>query len=320
VILTLCYEGFRGVNQALIHLEAASGLTRHIIVREAGGRSAEALFLRDHIRQSRPRLVLFGGWSTAYEPMLEALPEGVPAAVYWTSSGGQISLAKEESTLHALLGERRLSHLFFMARDLAEILATARTDVDWLPAVMAAETLSAPAAQPTDPPGIGLFCAADERARKNVTNCILALAAVRRPFHLHLNGLTECPFHRDLLRDLRIRHSDHGWMEAARYAQVRATLSLGLQASFAESHGYVALEHVLLGIPVLATRMVPALDPLPRRLKDPMLSDWPDSPRRLARRIERLLDGHPLEEARAILLAANDKALARVRATLTPWL
>jgi hypothetical protein len=298
-----------------VNLSRLAGLGRHITLASPDPNGVEARFVAELCRAQRPKLVVFGGWSPLYAALVETLRhEPIRFAVLWTSSPGQTGLSSEGEKLDAILAERRIDALLFTSRSFADAFAGTRPGVFHLP--LALDTPPTSDAQPAGalrrdgPFEVTLFCAPPEYARKNVLNCLLALSRVRGEYRLVLNRLSHDPHYGALLARLGIRWEDHGWMERPAYESAVARAQLGLQVSFAESYCYVAAEHLLAGVPVLASAMVPALDALSPPLRERLIVSSPEAVDEIRERIQFLVDRPVLcaelgLRAREELLAAN---------------
>jgi glycosyltransferase involved in cell wall biosynthesis len=111
---------------------------------------------------------------------------------------------------------------------------------------------------------VSLFGAAD--LRKNI---LTQAAAFKRAladvgasrWTLHLNGQTlQSQAYRLWLKTARIPFVDHGRLERNRYLSLVAAMDAGLCASLRESYGYVAADHVVLGVPIVASQAVACLN------------------------------------------------------------
>ena len=107
---------------------------------------------------------------------------------------------------------------------------------------------------------VSLFCPPAEYRRKNILNALYALLQVVGDFSLALNGLSHDPAYAVILARLNLRFQEWGWMARERMRKNCGRLDWGMQLSFAESFNYVAAEHLLRGIPILASPMVPVMD------------------------------------------------------------
>lgn len=315
-ITTLCLVGFPGANRALATLARTAGGTRHHALASTHAASPEVTFLVDHLRAAPPRVLLLGGWADVYETFVDALaPLGTTCGVYWTSSGGQTDMSGEVPKLARVLAHTALRHRLFASADVARALGTERDGFAHLPVTIEPPTpprarAAVRAARRT--PVVSFFFPVREVRRKNVLNGILAVAGVTPRPVLWLNGLCEAPGYTELLGALGVCFEDLGWMERRRYEMAVARADVGLQPSFAETYDYVAADHLIRGVPVVASRMVPVMDALPAAVRRRMVADDADSPTTLRDLLADLL-AHPQERRRLGRLAAGQVCAANGR-------
>ena len=313
-IATLCLVGFPGANRALATLARTAGGTRHHALASTHAASPEVRFLVDHLRAAPPRVLLLGGWADVYETFVDAMaPLGTACGVYWTSSGGQTDMSGETAKLARVLAHPALRHRLFAAGDLARALGRERDGFAHLPVTIEPPRGVRPGARPARrTPVVSFFFPVREVRRKNVLNGLVAVAgATPRPV-LWLNGLGEAPGYPQLLDALGVRFRDLGWMERRRYESAVARCDVGLQPSFAETYDYVAADHLIRGVPVVASRMVPVMEGLPAAVRRRMVADAADSPAALRDRLDDLL-AHPAERRRLGALAERHVRAANAR-------
>jgi glycosyltransferase involved in cell wall biosynthesis len=299
-IVSLCLAAFGGAERAAVNLSLTTGLSRHLTLSSPNPQSPEIDFTIAHLRERRPAVVIFNGWSAVYARILAGLRrQPIQFAVHWHSGPGQTDIAGEWPALSEVMGERRVAHLLFASEALRETLAARLRNAHHLPETLAdAEWSAGPPGRPVARAArprraqITLFAQPAESARKNVTGCLLALGALRSRVCLHLNGLSREPRYRTLLELLRIRYRDWGWMEPQRYDAVVRAASMGLQVSFAETYGYVVAEHLARGVPVVGSPAVPVLARLSPALRRRLVVANPDNPSEIRETIRFLLD-HP---------------------------
>lgn len=323
-IVSVCLSGFPGSNTALANLSAATNRTRHVVLTTSDSDGPEVRFFRQHLRQTRPSLVIFGSWSDAYRPLVRSLAkDGCRIAVYWTSSPGQTGMTGELAAFARLLEDPVIDHIWFPHRGYARAIGRRHSKCVWMPNVFPPppRDLGRRPRRRRGPAQISLFYSPNEAARKNVWCTLLALTGLGRPYHLHLNGLsTRQPYGR-LLELLKIPFTEHGWMERTEYEQTITEMDVGLQISMAESFNFVAADHILRGVPVLASAMVPVIADLPRAIRQRLVVNRPDDPPAVARALRAMLgeSGSPVlaEAARRALIAANRRALGVASRVLT---
>jgi glycosyltransferase involved in cell wall biosynthesis len=321
-IASVCFAGFPGTDRHLRELARVIGLSRHVALTSPDPASPEIAFLRQYLSDSRPSLVLFGGWHACYDPLADDLFRiGVRLGIGWTSSPAQTDLSGEAHLLARLLEDSRISHWFFAGDGFAAPLSAAGKSCFDFPFVLAVPELC-PEREPNSPPVLSFFFSPNEYRRKNVLASLLALAQVETPYVLHLNGLSRREEYRNLLETIRIPYVDLGWMDEDSYERALCRVDIGLQLSLAETFNCVAAEHMLRGIPVLVSPMVPCAHGLGEDVRDLLLVRDPDSPSEIATRIEELLR-RPDErkrvgrEARKSLIDANARNAERAREVLT---
>jgi glycosyltransferase involved in cell wall biosynthesis len=227
--------------------------------------------------------------------------------------------------LAALLAEPRIEALLFSSPHFPDALAPGASAL-YLPLVLAPPfpppaDAGRPPARPGRPFTITLFCSPPEYRRKNVLNCLLALSGLRGSYRLLLNGLSQDAPYRALLDALAVRYEERGWMERGDYEAALDEADLGLQVSFAETFGYVVAEHLLRGVPVLGSAMVPALGGLPPSLRERLIVAAADDAGAVRARIQHFVDRPDAaraagRRARAHLLAENARAVEGARALL----
>ncbi len=299
-IVSLCLGAYAGADRAAANLSLTTGLSRHVTLSSSDPRSPEVAFMVAHLRERRPALVIFNGWSAVYASILTALRrQPIRFAVLWHSSPGQTDLSDEWPALSEIIGNRRIAHLLFANESLRETLAPRLRNTHHLPDTLAeAEWEGQREDHPPSRTGrarraqITLFAQPAEAARKNITGCLLALSSLRSRIVLHLNGLSHQPRYRMLLDLLGIRYRDWGWMEPQRYAAVVGAASVGLQVSFAETYGYVVAEHLARGVPTVGTSAVPVLARLSPAVRRRLMVTNPDDPGEIRAKLRFLLD-HP---------------------------
>jgi len=290
-VITLCVGGFPGTNRSLLNLEKTTGLTRHIVLRGSEADGADVKFYIELLREKKPTCVLFGGWSPVYDVFLKSIRSlKTEAGVYWTSSPGQVDISEEAEYMVSLINSRRIKHRIFANGELAKALSGVSHNVKHLP-----DTLLFPGDDVIKKPKgkkdelvFSLFCSPFEYKRKNVFNTLLALSMLKRKYTLYLNGLSKNRFYGNILKTLGIRYRDFDWMTDEKYQTVLGEVDLGLQISFAETFNYVAAEHIVRKIPVMTSRMVPALDCMPAHIRNRLVVDDADCASEIRDKIEYL--------------------------------
>jgi glycosyltransferase involved in cell wall biosynthesis len=321
-IASICYGGFPGSNRCMRELARATGLARHLVTTEDPG-SRETAFYVGLLDDLAPELVLFGSWHKSYEPVADAARrKGARVGVLWTSSPIQTDIGGEVAVLTRVLADARVSLVLFLSRGFEGLGTGAKMTFARLPPLVAVPKGSPPArTSHARPPVVSLFCPPAEGRRKNTLACLLALARLRCPYLLLLNGLTAREEYRVMLEPLGIDYEDRGWMTDAEYALTLRSVEVGLQVSLAESFGYVVADHLLAGAPVLVTPMVQAALLLSAETRARLTISNPDDPGEIAERLGSFLEDATLRwetgtRAREELVQALEGSAAEAREVL----
>ncbi len=324
LVYSICLKGFPGANQALENLQRTTGLTRHIRLASTHPDSPEIAFVGELVRTLQPRVVLFGGWSPVYQTLMQTAEHSTTRfGVYWTSSGGQTDMSQETVKLAALLESPGIAFLALSSRGMASALHHAGIRAFYLPPTLVQLTEPSPVSG-SESLLVSLFCPPAEYRRKNILNALLALSQVVGDFSLALNGLSHDPAYAVILARLNLRFQEWGWMAREAYEEKLWQIGLGVQLSFAESFNYVAAEHLLRGIPILASPMVPVMDLLDDATRTQLVVTRADDVESIRERIQTLLHASLLRaelgaRARLALRAANTENIAAARQMLLEW-
>lgn len=292
-LITLCVSGFPGTSRSLINLEKTTGLSRHFVLNGSDASGVEAKFYVEYLRKKNPKCIIFGGWSPVYDFFLKKLGnKKIEFGIYWTSSPGQVDISNEIKYMDFLLNSVKVKHRLFAHRELASALSGYSRNVRHIPdtVLFPEEKREKKRLEKNSLFVISLFCSPFEYRRKNILNSLLALSMLRNGYVLYLNGLSGNEYYLDVLKTLRIRYKDFGWMTDEKYQSVLSGIDLGLQVSFAETFNFVAAEHIVKRVPVITSRMVPAMDCMPRDIKKRMVVDDPDSASEIRDKIEYLME------------------------------
>ena len=246
-ILSVCPENFPGTTSVLKHFNS-TGLIEHGI--EIGP---------DIVKDRK--LMILGGWTHLYYEALRKIKStGVPVAMFWTSSVGQTDFSNngiEISYLH-LLNDMIASGLAqyivcatpsvydmftrFIPKDKVILLPYA---FDW---EESQKFLLEDA--PVGDDWVDLFCPGDTRKNILVQSHGAKIADVR----LHYSGLqNKYRFFADLIK---LRYTDMGWMDKARYYRAVQTMKTGMQITYAETFDYVVAEHFAMKRPCLISTVM----------------------------------------------------------------
>lgn len=290
-IVSICVPAFAGTNQTLASLAQVSGLVRHLVLADARPHGPQTRFLMAHLKASRPKAVIFGGWSHLYEPFLAARGAAPRWMVYWSSSTGQMQISGEVEKYVRVIGDRRIAAVLYADAHLARSAAAQLKVARYVP-VCAPLPVHAPRRPPAARRGttvLSLFFSPLETARKNPFTTLLALAGLQQPYLLYVNGWSRHPPYRTLLRQLAIRYRDFGWMRRDAYERRLAEVDLGLQVSLSESYSQVTADHLQRGIPVIVSQAVPVLGSLAPALRAKLVVTNADDPAALRAAIARLV-------------------------------
>lgn len=316
---------FPGATAALRALADLTG-DAHVVALPADARSAAQRFAIDLLAERGCRRLILAGWSRRYEPFLrDAARRRLSVAAYWTSSAAQTGLAGELPRLNALLDDERVAHVWLADRALADALRTRDRRCAWMPVVpdVRGEAHRRRPRRADDGSWhVGLFCSPLEYGRKNVLVSLLAAAAIGDRCRLHVNGLTTNAEYRRVVGRLHLDVVEHGWMSRDAYLRALSEIDLGLQISLAESYALAAAEHLLAGVAVVVSPMVPAIVDLPTPIARPFVASRPDDPAAIGRVATTLLSQpartrRVVTRARRALVAGTRGRAARVRRLFT---
>lgn len=296
-LITFCVKGFPGTNRSLINLEKTTGLTRHFVLSGSKSSATEVKFFIDYVKRRRPCVVLFGGWSQVYQYFLKGLKnKKIEFGIYWTSSPGQTDISEEIDSLGDLINSSEIKYKLFANKDLASSFSGRLSNVNFLPdtVIFPEELKNKPRSGKKSAIAISLFCSPFEYKRKNILNSLLAVSMLKDRYTLYLNGLSANKSYKSVLEKLNIRYRDFGWMSDEEYERVLWDVDLGLQVSFADTFNFVVAEHIARRIPVITSRMVPAMDGTPQSIKRRLIVEDPDNPFEIRDRIEYLIQNPPM--------------------------
>lgn len=284
------FEGFSGCLASAEHAAAVLGGSAEALVpgaeRSRDWRAAE--------------IVVLSSWHESYEPLLDS---GARIVLRWHSPVLQTELSGEGWKLARqleLLDGGRVPAIVVNVPAIAAALG--RDRVVCLPDVLAPAAVGDPSAGRTDGVAISLF--GEPHARKNLMAQAAAVAIAAREsgdaWRIHLAGQTHRrPGYARWLDMLGVDWVDHGRLPRGEYLDLMASMDAGLAATLSESYGYVAAEHVLLGVPVVTGPAVACLPPGELTVTDP------GDPQALAKALLEAVrqGGERVERQRAALLA-----------------
>jgi glycosyltransferase involved in cell wall biosynthesis len=332
-IVSLCVSGFMGTSDAMKSLAEMSPYSRHFVLTQRSVNGPEAQFLISYIKQIKPRTVVFGSWSEEYEPFIQNIKvNSIDFAVYWTSSAGQTEIGGEMEKFSRILSNPRIKYLLCADENLATSPVQNWKSIYHLPPCFpigkteelnrdakkrCAESTHGNKAESI----ISFFCSPHELRRKNALNIFLALAGLDENFILYLNGLSGNKNYRGLLQKLGIAYRDFGWMKREKYERVLREVDLGLQISFAESYNQVVADHIMRGIPVIASEMIPVLKNTRPQIRSRIIVANADDCGEIRRKIQYLLKhprvrNHVAKELKRQFLIDNAQRIERVETVL----
>jgi len=235
VIAFASFEGFAGCVASARHAAAVLGGTAHAL---RPGEPAPAC-----------SLLVLSGWHESYEPLLDAAP---PIVTRWHSPLLQTELSDDGWKVERLLELRAAGRIAALACD--DEGAARALDALYLPNVLA----EPPAVAPASLDGINISLLGEPRPRKNVLAQAAAFARVAGPdWTLRV---TRYDRYRPWLQRLGVRFVDHGRLAHDEVLALIAGCDAGLAATVSESYGYLAAEHLQLGVPVVTSPAVRCAD------------------------------------------------------------
>jgi glycosyltransferase involved in cell wall biosynthesis len=195
-------------------------------------------------------LLILSSWHESYEPLLDGATNIVAR---WHSPLLQTELSDELPTIERLLELRASGRLRALA---CNDPATARAlDAVHLPDVLA------PAPQVTRRAldGVNVTLLGEPRPRKNVVAQAAAFGRAAGPdWTLHLTGRADR--YAGWLDRLGVCWVDHGRLAHDDVLALIAGCDAGLAATLSESYGYLAAEHLQLGVPIVTSPAVACAD------------------------------------------------------------
>jgi glycosyltransferase involved in cell wall biosynthesis len=209
-----------------------------------------AVALQDGERPPPSDLLILSGWRESYLALLDAAPR---VAIRFHSPLLQAELSEEGAILERLLALRaggRVHALAFNDHEAARAFGGVH-----LPDVLAPVGHQAPRALE----GVNVTLLGEPRPRKNVVVQAAAFAQAAGPdWTLHLTG--RAARYAGWLDALGVGWVDHGSLPHADLLGLVAGCDAGLAATLSESFGYVAAEHLQLGVPVVTSAAVRCAD------------------------------------------------------------
>jgi len=283
VIAFASFAGFAGCLTSARHAAAVLGGSAHALAEGAAAPPCDVLVL--------------SSWHPAYEAVLD---DGPRIIARWHSPLLQTELSDDGWKLERLLelkASRRVHALAFNDAGAARALGGVH-----LPDVLA----PAPAVAPRALEGVNVTFLGEPYPRKNVMTQVAAFAQAAGPdWTLHLAG-RRAERHGGWLDRLGVRWTDHGHLAHHDVLALIAGCDAGLSATLSESYGYLAAEHLQLGVPVVTSPAVRCADTGELQVADPGDVDG------VATALRRAI-GADIADARASLRerAAANEAIAR---------
>ena len=246
MIVFASFDGFEGCVTSARHAAAVLGGT--------------AVALREGERPPACDLLVLSGWRDSYLDLLDAAPRVVAR---FHSPLLQAELSEEGPAIERLLDLRadgRLHALAFDDQEAARALGGVH-----LPNVLA----DPPDVRPRALDGVNVTLLGESRPRKNVVVQAAAFAQVAgADWTLHLTGRSDR--YAGWLERLGVSSRvDHGRLPHDELLALIAGCDAGLAATLSESYGYLAAEHLQLGVPVVTSAAVRCADAGDLQVADP---------------------------------------------------
>lgn len=254
-------KNFHGVEAAVRNMESVMKGDVSIVEVTEWTRQSDII---DSITAIDPKIVVYGAWLPGYKPLTKAVraaKPGVKQVVAWFSNFSQMEFTRNElpafAEVRAMVKRGELDEVWMSSEEDALTLSKTDKSIKFYPCPYDLKLhRQHPYIMESGKIKVSLFCTPGPR--KNLSNQIVACSSVPG-LELHLNGLSQNPEFAKLVNELGIHTVDHGWMDKEEYRRVAASMDVGLQVTYAETFNYVALEHMLQGTPVVASRMVPVV-------------------------------------------------------------
>jgi|GEM_PF-3485427 len=291
-VFVICRKDFFGADTASRNLSNSFPAIKHFSIGSCDIDNPEIRLLCNYLNRQDKKIIILSGSVGVYADIINKLKgKNTIFGVYWFSSAGQAEISKELKILVSLLGSPVIKYKFFASEELYVGLKKYSSDIYYLPVIMADFSCVSIKKNLKNKRNIifSLFCSQSEYKRKNVLNVLLALSNLKRQYVLYLNGLSREDYYKSFLNRLHIVYEDFGFMDRAKYEKVLSQVDIGLQASFAESFNYVAAEHLIRGIPVIASNMVPVMNVLPYNVRKMLVVNSIDDPIAISKKIEELI-------------------------------
>jgi hypothetical protein len=264
-VLILTPEGMPGIGGALTGL--VSSFRNQIRVVEFSG----ALEELEGWDVQYPAIIL-EGWKPCYEALIEAWDDRL-VAVHFHSTVGQSELGAPTeleflSKVWDLL--KKKPNLLLLHPGFQEARALHRLGLRclWFP-----DLIDRSLQMEKKTGGGYVTLVAPPFPRKNFLVQLMACAIVGCPTELRLSGSSRfLPLYKSWASKLGRTIKVSEFSDKRSYLRLLNHASLGLQISFAEAFGYVAVDHFMVGTPCLVSEQVPGV--VRAILESDMLKDW----------------------------------------------
>jgi hypothetical protein len=239
------HAGFAGCITSARHAAAVLGGT--------------AVVLQEGERPPECDLLVLSGWRESYLALLDAAPR---VAIRFHSPLLQAELSDEGPVLERLLDLRAEGRVHALAFNDPEAARAVQ-------GVHLPDVLAEPGAiEPRSLEGVNVTLLGEPRPRKNVMVQAAAFALLAGPdWTLHLTGRAER--YGSWLDRLEVAWVDHGRLAHDDVLSLIAGSDAGLSATLSESYGYLAAEHLQLGVPVVTSPAVRCADTGALQVTDP---------------------------------------------------
>jgi glycosyltransferase involved in cell wall biosynthesis len=248
------FEGWHGVESGLRTTTNVLGYgSVHSITNTPAG---IAHVLRT-IKTEDPEILLLAGYGKLFQEIIKIRSTHSKIVVKWSSNILQSELTNEMNALAEMVELLKRGRYFGLAFNHEPSVWAMKNRYPNLNFFYMPEVPLPPKKNPTKMSlsetefHVDLICTAN--GRKNIYNQLLALSGIAR---VHVNY--SLPDYAALASQFD-NVTNHGKLPNAQYDSLISSVALGCQVSANESFNYVASEHMFFGVPVLASRFVPAV-------------------------------------------------------------
>lgn len=208
------------------------------------------------VQRALPEILLLGGYGSFIDIIIDKLHHRSTIIILWCSNLLQSELTNElgpfQHVLYLLM-THKIHGIAFIEQYSYKTMKMAYPDLSfyYLPCVPIPREVDIKTELEENSFNIDLFCTPD--GRKNIYNQIMALKDIAT---LHVNYEKQ-PYIDVAKASSNIKN--YGRLPQSKLDVYTSSMQLGSQVSFNESYNYVAADHMLMGIPVLASKFVPAV-------------------------------------------------------------